>query len=78
MQRPRVASEPLWIIEDQCGGSEVWAWVASSCAVLTYLSFCCRSPSPSTWGLPVASCKGEKLPSEGGGHVVHMKVFFTS
>lgn len=50
----------------RCEGWAVRGHGASPRLALTCLSSRCRSPSPSTWGLPVASCKGEKLPSEGG------------
>lgn len=34
---------------------------------LIHLLSCCRNPFLNTWGSPAASCKGEKLPSSGGG-----------
>lgn len=47
------------------------------CPELTHLSFCSRSPFPSTWGLPAASSKGEKFSGWVGGQMAHVLVVLT-
>lgn len=58
-----VLGPPWAIAEHGWEGSEAWGLAVFSCPALTRLSFHRRSPFPSTWDLPVASSKGENLPS---------------